>query len=575
MSSTTLQSGQPADPLSISESASEKRIRARVEAEMKSQGIPGMTVAAKRNGKTVFSKAYGHADVAAGKAMTTDTRARIGSVSKATVTGPSGYQALAKARLSIDAKIYGAGGVLAGDFADDIAIHARRWQPAIDMDIGAEDRVYTWYRNGTYTIGASTDLNRHEPAQPFKLPPGFAIEDLVAVSINASGKVYSWWDNARVDSTDSPKLRLSIGKVSDLGSESKGFEDTVSLPAGSGLTVFNIVGMAIAKSSGRVYTWFDNGTVSVGTATDLDAHEAPKPYQLPPGIASYHVRGMAISQDDNVYGWYSNAKASCGSSTHLASRIPLYDYEYIVPSPGASHDLGTWFNDITARHLYDHRAGFTRSGDAEGAAAMFGGTATTVKYREIHRHFLRTRKLLGAPGSVSSYSNHGFGVWTLMIEKLSKKAFRDYVREEFLGPLGLAEEIVPNSAQPAGRDSVDYTGDGKGGVKIVPPANAGTGLAAGGFRASALGLTRLTSALRDAYTPSQMNEMGWGGSDKKLSHNGLLGGGMAHMTIFGPGSTDGAGNSLDGLHVAVVANCDRDVSALSKLVDAIADELTP
>jgi hypothetical protein len=39
---------------------------------------------------------------------------------------------------------------------------------------------------------------------------------------------------------------------------------TMSLGSGG-----SIVGMAISKNDNRVFTWYDRGTVSIGTSTDL------------------------------------------------------------------------------------------------------------------------------------------------------------------------------------------------------------------------------------------------------------------------------------------------------------------
>ncbi|MGH9198633.1 MAG: serine hydrolase, partial [Acidimicrobiia bacterium] len=60
-----------------------------------------------------------------------------------------------------------------------------------------------------------------------------------------------------------------------------------------------------------------------------------------------------------------------------------------------------------------------------------------LTYAQVHRHFLRTRELLHEPGTESEYSNHGFGLWTLLIEKMSRKSYPDYVGEDYLKPMKL------------------------------------------------------------------------------------------------------------------------------------------
>jgi hypothetical protein len=55
----------------------------------------------------------------------------------------------------------------------------------------------------------------------------------------------------------------------------------------------------------------------------------------------------------------------------------------------------------------------------EGATKMFGVSEDELTYEQVHCHFLRTRELLHAPDTEYEYSNHGFGLWTLLIEKMS------------------------------------------------------------------------------------------------------------------------------------------------------------
>jgi hypothetical protein len=78
-----------------------------------------------------------------------------------------------------------------------------------------------------------------------------------------------------------------------------------------------------------------------------------------------------------------------------------------------------WYEKITIQNLLDHKAGFKGGGDVEGATKMFGVSEDELTYEQVHRHFLRNRELLHAPDTEYEYSNHGFGLWTLLIEKMS------------------------------------------------------------------------------------------------------------------------------------------------------------
>ncbi|SMD42976.1 CubicO group peptidase, beta-lactamase class C family [Aquiflexum balticum DSM 16537] len=76
---------------------------------------PGATLAISKNGKLVYSKAYGLADVEANQSMTTDHRMRIASISK-TFTGIAILRLVQDGQLGLDDKVFGDGGILGNDF---------------------------------------------------------------------------------------------------------------------------------------------------------------------------------------------------------------------------------------------------------------------------------------------------------------------------------------------------------------------------------------------------------------------------------------------------------------------------
>lgn len=76
---------------------------------------PGATLAISKNGKLVYSKAYGLSDVEANQAMTTDSRMRIASISK-TFTGVAVLRLVQDGKINLDDKVFGEGGILGNDF---------------------------------------------------------------------------------------------------------------------------------------------------------------------------------------------------------------------------------------------------------------------------------------------------------------------------------------------------------------------------------------------------------------------------------------------------------------------------
>lgn len=214
-----------------------------------------------------------------------------------------------------------------------------------------------------------------------------------------------------------------------------------------------------------------------------------------------------------------------------------------------------WYGKITMQHLLDHRAGFARSGDTEGAAKMFGVSEDQLTYEQVHRHFLRTRELLHEPGTEYEYSNHGFGLWTLLIQKMSGKSYVDYVLEDYLKPMKLHNALQPEKANPNSCDAYNHKFNSNQKPEVFAFEDHGLGLAAGGFRSSAQDLVRLTVSLDKKYTTAELDSMGWGASSKgKLGHGGDIGGGKAYVAMFSEGYVSDSGANLSEVHVAVVTN---------------------
>lgn len=231
-----------------------------------------------------------------------------------------------------------------------------------------------------------------------------------------------------------------------------------------------------------------------------------------------------------------------------------------------------WYEQITLQHLLGHTAGFKGSGNPKAAAAMFNIDEADVTYDHIHKHFLRTQRLLSQPGTKYEYSNHGFGLWTLVIEALSGKSYRDYAVNTYLRSLGLHTAVLAERPNPGPREAWSHV------YKSGKPApidfgKSGTGLAAGGFRASAQDLTYIMTYLKNTYTRSELDEMAWGSDAQgKLAHDGRIpDSGTAYAAMFPEGYTLSDGTDVSQIHIALATNIDMGSSApLRQLADHIA-----
>lgn len=535
--------------------------------------IPGLTVSVTRDGMELFAKGYGTAGDTT--TMNADTRTMIGSVTKAAVTGPSGYQALAQSpSYSLASRLYGTGAVFGQKFATDLTVGVQRHTPIVGIGINKDNKVHTWYANGTVSIGATNHLDQYEPPVPYSLPAGRKPADIVGMSIASNGMVYTWYRKGG-------ELTRSIGTATDLEQYEKQTTsckvdnpapDCKDIALSGGRSVYNIVGIGIAKSNDHVYTWYDDGTYSVGYSLDLDYHAAPKPFATPAGLTPYDIREIDIAGNDRVYAWYRNGKASSGYSAKLDHYLAPYAYQ--VPESGYSGDNWyAWYADMTLQDLLRHEAGFTHSGDLAGAAVMFGKDVEDVTYEEAHRYMLRTRPLLAAPGTKYNYSNHGFGLWTLIMPVITGKPFLDYARDNYLKPMGMDKRVVVASATPAANDAVGYTLDGNGNYKALPFKETSSP-AAGGFRASARSLTRISSSLLAQWGWGELRNMGWlSAGDGRLGHEGALDGGNALVLLYPDGYKTDGGLDMTGIHVAIAANRWNNDAADYALAEEIATKV--
>ncbi|MDQ3254601.1 MAG: beta-lactamase family protein, partial [Acidobacteriota bacterium] len=224
-----------------------------------------------------------------------------------------------------------------------------------------------------------------------------------------------------------------------------------------------------------------------------------------------------------------------------------------------------WYEKITIQNLLDHKAGFTKSsGDTKDVAKMFGVSEDEVTLEQEHRYFLRTRELRYEPGNPppdldpSPYSNHGFGLWALLIKKMSGKPYADYVREDYLRPIKLHNAVRPQRANPDSCDAYGHKFNNNQKPEALPfeESTLGLGLAAGGFTSSAQNVLGLTASLDKKYTTAELDSMGWSGNAKgRLSHSGSIPGGAAYVVMYPDGYRTSTENlDLSEVHVAVATN---------------------
>jgi len=153
--------------------------------------------------------------------------------------------------------------VLAGKIPSDI-VETVIYAP----EGGGVNKCYAYYYDGTMTSGISNDLSFHTTATPYFCPTGYNPSNIVGMSVDASGKLFTWYNDGKV----------SVGRsLNHTNLYNLTAPRSYSLPPGK--TYSQIIAIGIDRAhSNAVYTWYTDGTVSKGNWLDLDATAAPIPF---------------------------------------------------------------------------------------------------------------------------------------------------------------------------------------------------------------------------------------------------------------------------------------------------------
>lgn len=176
--------------------------------------------------------------------------------------------------------------------------------------------------------------------------------------------------------------------------------------------------------------------------------------------------------------------------------------------------------DITVAHLLSHEGGWSqRYGDQMFMPDVIARTLDVplpVDLKDIIR-FALSKNLHFAPGTGQSYSNLGYSILGLVIERASGTDYETYCRKEILEPLGIYDMAIghnlPEQAHPLEvtyyevdnaplKPSVNGTGE------MVPACRGGNDIetlgAAGGWVATAPDLMRLLLAVDGFEQPEDI-----------------------------------------------------------------------
>ena len=212
----------------------------------------------------------------------------------------------------------------------------------LDMAIAkSTDLVYTWYRDGTVSVGSSRRLGERVSSQPFSLPPGKRPGDVLALAIGRDDHVYAWYADGTFSEGTSVELDHYRHSSKFFWPQHRSLDE--------------ILGMAIAGSSGQVYTWLADGTVWRGTAEEPLAERAMGSeywvkVRAAAGEEIENVVGLAIAgSDDHVFAWYG---AWHGGPPVAPNQVILYAQpDFVGPSRTWNLNFGDRYQAVTTVSL--------------------------------------------------------------------------------------------------------------------------------------------------------------------------------------------------------------------------------
>ena len=140
----------------------------------------------------------------------------------------------------------------------------------------------------------------------------------------------------------------------------------------------------------------------------------------------------------------------------------------------------TGYEKITVRMLLNHSSGFPGTDDRNADIR-----SPVPGYLDQVLQTLSMSRLKAPPGYMSVYCNDGFTITAALVEAMSGKSYVQFVQDEILTPLGMANTRYPLSAFPAGSYAKAYV---KGAAKPQEVVNT---LASGAVYSTADNMARI------------------------------------------------------------------------------------
>ena len=137
--------------------------------------------------------------------------------------------------------------------------------------------------------------------------------------------------------------------------------------------------------------------------------------------------GMPVTNETN-FRLASLSKQFTATAIALLVRDGVLRYETIV----RAHipELPAYAHDVTVRHLLNHTSGLPDYEDYIPRTQ-----SEQIKDRDVPLLLQRADSMYFAPGTAYRYSNSGYALLALIVERLSGQPYREFLGERIFGPL--------------------------------------------------------------------------------------------------------------------------------------------
>lgn len=248
-------------------------------------------------------------------------------------------------------------------------------------------------------------------------------------------------------------------------------------------------------------------------------------------------------------------------------------------------NLGATGEKVTLRHLMNHTSGIRRFSDEDAFETNFFSPRLP---RDSAGPLIRLDPVLFEPGEAQAYSNSGFWLLGLVVERASGMKYEEYLAKRIFEPLGMTRSMYCNSYANVPRRAHGYSAQGPGALRRALVVNYTWVFAPGAICSTAPDLVTWLQALHggkvlsprsyaEMTTPARLNDgtgvhYGFGikvGENvrglKYIGHGGTAPGFRAEASWYPDGQ----------LAVVVLTNTSPSSLAPAGVADALAREVIP